>query len=194
MKAKKVPKKSMKKGQPKKDGSDGKKAVLSPKKLGDSWQVSLGVEWVDGKKRNPRKQFNLYADAVEFCRAEKARRIAHGSITAGADGVRVALLLALDAKLAAGGVDLKRVEQWLAIDERMRAVGSGDLLTVGERILREAEALKTTGSASRCLELFLATRKPILIFKGDGNDSTFIAADTLFSGLEKRIARSRDDY
>lgn len=33
---------------------------------------------------------------------------------------------------------------------------------------------------------FLATRKPVLIFKGDGNDSTFIAADTLFSGIEKR--------
>lgn len=31
---------------------------------------------------------------------------------------------------------------------------------------------------------FLATRKPVLIFKGDGNDSTFIAADTLFSGIE----------
>ena len=33
---------------------------------------------------------------------------------------------------------------------------------------------------------FLATRKPILIFKGEGNDSTFISADTLFSGVEKR--------
>lgn len=33
---------------------------------------------------------------------------------------------------------------------------------------------------------FLATRKPILIFKGEGKDSTFIAADTLFSGVEKR--------
>jgi lipopolysaccharide assembly outer membrane protein LptD (OstA) len=33
---------------------------------------------------------------------------------------------------------------------------------------------------------FLATRKPVLIFKGEGNDSTFIAADTLFSGVEKR--------
>ena len=33
---------------------------------------------------------------------------------------------------------------------------------------------------------FLATRKPVLIFKGEGNDSTFIAGDTLFSGVEKR--------
>jgi lipopolysaccharide export system protein LptA len=33
---------------------------------------------------------------------------------------------------------------------------------------------------------FLATRKPVLIFKGDGNDSTFIAADTLFSGIQKK--------
>ena len=30
---------------------------------------------------------------------------------------------------------------------------------------------------------FLATRKPVLIFKGEGNDSTFVAADTLFSGV-----------
>ena len=33
---------------------------------------------------------------------------------------------------------------------------------------------------------FLATRKPILIFKGEGKDSTYVAADTLFSGVEKR--------
>lgn len=33
---------------------------------------------------------------------------------------------------------------------------------------------------------FLATRKPVLIFKGDGKDSTFISADTLFSGIEKK--------
>lgn len=32
---------------------------------------------------------------------------------------------------------------------------------------------------------FLATRKPVLIFKGEGSDSTFIAADTLFSGVMK---------
>ncbi|MBC7887421.1 MAG: hypothetical protein H7Z13_05985 [Ferruginibacter sp.] len=40
-------------------------------------------------------------------------------------------------------------------------------------------------------ETFLATRKPVLIFKGDGNDSTFIAADTLFSGIEKRDSLGR---
>lgn len=33
---------------------------------------------------------------------------------------------------------------------------------------------------------FLATRKPVLIFKGDGKDSTFISADTLFSGIKAR--------
>jgi lipopolysaccharide export system protein LptA len=38
---------------------------------------------------------------------------------------------------------------------------------------------------------FLATRKPVLIFKGEGNDSTFIAADTLFSGVEKRDAQGK---
>ncbi len=40
---------------------------------------------------------------------------------------------------------------------------------------------------------FLATRKPVLIFRGDGNDSTYIAADTLFSGVEKReITKNKD--
>ena len=38
---------------------------------------------------------------------------------------------------------------------------------------------------------FLATRKPVLIFKGEGNDSTFVAADTLFSGVEKRDSLGR---
>jgi lipopolysaccharide export system protein LptA len=38
---------------------------------------------------------------------------------------------------------------------------------------------------------FLATRKPVLIFKGEGNDSTFISADTLFSGVEKRDSLGR---
>lgn len=33
---------------------------------------------------------------------------------------------------------------------------------------------------------FLATRKPVLIFKGEGNDSTFVAADTLFSGVIRK--------
>lgn len=33
---------------------------------------------------------------------------------------------------------------------------------------------------------FLATRKPVLIFKGEAKDSTFIAADTLFSGIERK--------
>lgn len=38
---------------------------------------------------------------------------------------------------------------------------------------------------------FLATGKPVLIFKGEAKDSTFIAADTLFSGLEKRDSLGR---
>lgn len=38
---------------------------------------------------------------------------------------------------------------------------------------------------------FLATRKPVLIFKGESDDSTFIAADTLFSGVEKRDSLGR---
>lgn len=31
---------------------------------------------------------------------------------------------------------------------------------------------------------FLATRKPVLIFKGEGEDSTYVAADTLYSGIK----------
>ena len=38
---------------------------------------------------------------------------------------------------------------------------------------------------------FLATRKPVLIFKGDGDDSTYVSADTLFSGVEKRDSLGR---
>ncbi len=38
----------------------------------------------------------------------------------------------------------------------------------------------------RAKNSFLATRKPVLIFKGDGKDSTYIAADTLFSGILKK--------
>ncbi len=45
--------------------------------------------------------------------------------------------------------------------------------------------------ANKKTSSFLATGKPVLIFKGDGNDSTFIAADTLFSGLEKRDSLGR---
>lgn len=33
---------------------------------------------------------------------------------------------------------------------------------------------------------FLATRKPVLIFKGEGKDSTFVSADTLFSGVIRK--------
>jgi lipopolysaccharide export system protein LptA len=38
---------------------------------------------------------------------------------------------------------------------------------------------------------FLATRKPVLIFKGEGNDSTFVSGDTLFSGIERRDSLGR---
>ena len=38
---------------------------------------------------------------------------------------------------------------------------------------------------------FLATRKPVLIFKGEGGDSTYVSADTLFSGVEKRDSLGR---
>lgn len=40
---------------------------------------------------------------------------------------------------------------------------------------------------------FLATRKPVLIFKGEGNDSTFIAADTLFSGVIEKNSNGKTE-
>ncbi|MFM2360202.1 MAG: export transporter periplasmic protein LptC [Bacteroidota bacterium] len=72
-----------------------------------------------------------------------------------------------------------------AIDE-----ASGSAQLEGNAVIRDSvNGYMITGNQvflNRKTNSFLATRKPVLIFKGDGNDSTFIAADTLYSGIITR--------
>lgn len=71
-----------------------------------------------------------------------------------------------------------------AIDE-----ASGTAQLEGNAVVRDStNGYMVTGNQiflNKNNNSFLATRKPVLIFKGEGNDSTFIAADTLFSGVMK---------
>jgi len=114
-------------------------AVLKPKEIANGkWQVSLGVELVDGKRKNPRRIFANNADALQFCRDELARRGAHGQITAGADGVKVAA--------------------WLELEEKLQRVGAGSLKEVGERVLRDTEAITQVSAAGECLSRYLSYR------------------------------------
>lgn len=123
-----------------KKAKERKWAVLEPRETPNGkWQVSLGVEWVDGKKKNPRRTFSMHADALQFCRDELARRKAHGQITANADGAQVAA--------------------WLDLDARLIAAGTGGLRAAGERALKDAIAIQKTATAKRCLELFVAELK-----------------------------------
>lgn len=111
-------------------------AVLAPRELaGDKWRVSLGVSWENGKRKNPRRIFSNYADALQFCRDEDARRDAHGQITAKADGVQVA--------------------RWLELDAELKAAGTKGLQSVGEKALQDAKAIHKTATAAHCLELYL---------------------------------------
>ncbi len=78
-----------------------------------------------------------------------------------------------------------------AIDE-----ASGIAQLVGNAVIRDSvngyTILGNEIYLNQKTNSFLATRKPVLIFKGDGNDSTFVAADTLFSGVVKKIAGGTD--
>ena len=113
-------------------------AVLKPRELPNGkWQVSLGVEWVDGKKKNPRRLFANNADALQFCRDEQARRDAHGQITAGADGAEVAA--------------------WLELDKKLLEAGAGSLKEVGNRILKDTLAVTEHSTARECLDQYLTT-------------------------------------
>ncbi len=77
-----------------------------------------------------------------------------------------------------------------AIDE-----ASGMAQLEGNAVIRDSvNGYTVTGNQlflDRNKNTFLATRKPVLIFKGEGNDSTFIAADTLFSGVRKYSAEAK---
>lgn len=113
-------------------------AVLQPRQLPNGkWQVSLGVEWVDGKRKNPRRIFANNADALKFCRDEEARKDAHGKITAGADGVEVAA--------------------WMKLDKQLLEAGAGSLKEVGNRILKDTIAITEHSTARECLTQYLTT-------------------------------------
>lgn len=122
---------------PKKEKSQW--AVLTPRQRPDGkWQVSLGIQEHDGKRKNPRRVFPIHADALQFCRDELARRKAHGEITAKADGPQVA--------------------GWLDLDARLIAAGAGSLQVVGAKALKDALAIQKTATAARCLQLYVATK------------------------------------
>lgn len=113
--------------------SSKNQGVLIPKKVSSGrWQVSLGIVWEGDKKRNPRKQFLTRALAQDFCNSERARRKAHGGMTADADGALVAA--------------------WMDLEGRLQAAGAGSLADVGQRALRDALAITRTGSAAACLD------------------------------------------
>ena len=71
-----------------------------------------------------------------------------------------------------------------AIDE-----ASGTAQLEGNAIIKDSvEGYSVIGNqiyVNKNNKSFLATRKPVLIFKGEAKDSTFISADTLYSGIEK---------
>lgn len=110
--------------------------VLVPKKLPSGrWIVSLG--WVDGK--NPRRKFANKDDAQAFCLQEKARRKAHGQLTADADGELVA--------------------RWMKLEESLKAAGAGSLVTVAEKALRDHAAITKSGTARECFDMAHAALK-----------------------------------
>ena len=110
----------------------GKKRVLVPHKLNTGkWQVSLGTETKDGKRKWNRKQFSTKSDAQDFCNNERARVKEHGAMTAGVDGGMVAA--------------------WVALDAQLRDAGAGTLTEAGARVLKNANAIKVTGTAKECL-------------------------------------------
>jgi hypothetical protein len=74
-----------------------------------------------------------------------------------------------------------------AIDE-----ASGVAQLEGNAVIRDSvNGYTVTGNQlflDRNKNTFLATRKPVLIFRGEGKDSTFVAADTLFSGMASYVS------
>lgn len=126
-------------------------AVLQPRELPNGkWQVSLGVTWENGKRKNPRRLFDNSADALQFCRDEEARRKAHGQITANADGVKVAA--------------------WLALEEKLLKAGAGSLKAVGERVLRDTLAITKISTANECLSNYLLKHLGPSIYADDSRN------------------------
>lgn len=134
-----------------------KVSVLSPKKLPDGrWQVSLGIRFEDGVRKNPRKQFKTRADALDFCNAEKRRKKAHGEITADADGAKVADWMKLDAKMEIAGVNLTDLRNWIELDSQLRNTSAQSLTTVAKRILSDLMSVQQRGTALDCYNAWIA--------------------------------------
>lgn len=132
-------------------------AVLKPKKLKDGrWQVSLGITIQNGRRINPRRQFQIRADALDFCKTEKRRKKAHGEITANADGVKVAQWMKVDAKMEEAGVSLEDVKSWIDLDVQLREAGGSPLIGTGRQVLRDLKAVQKHGTVVECYNAWVA--------------------------------------
>lgn len=165
-------------------------AVLTPKKLKDGrWQVSLGITMVDGRRINPRRQFQIWADAHNFCKAEKRRKKAHGEITANADGAKVAQWMQLDAKMEAAGVRLPDVDVWIQLHARLSDAGAASLQDVGSRALEDALSVKKKGTVVECHAAWmrwLETKKRRGRYRANARNfcGNFIYGDLAFRPVE----------
>lgn len=108
------------------------------------------MSWENGKRKNPRRIFSNYADALQFCRDEEARRAAHGQITANADGVTVAA--------------------WLELEEKLIKAGAGSLKDVGERVLKETLAITKYATATVCLSNYLSKHLGPSVYADDSRN------------------------
>lgn len=173
-------------------------AVLKPKKLSDGrWQVSLGIQMVNGRKTNPRKQFKTRADAQDFCDAEKRRKRAHGEITSKADGVKVAQWMKLDSKMDAAGISLSDLRAWIDLDTQLRKAGAQTLIEAGKRTLQDLVSVKQHGTVVECHNAWLAhlaTRKRRGRYQENARNycTNFIYGDEEFRGEESKKDRNKD--
>lgn len=155
-----MPAKPIKKKPTKKKAAEQKTkevAVLKPKKLKDGrWQVSLGITIENGRRINPRRQFQIRADALDFCKTEKRRKKAHGEITANADGVKVAQWMKVDAKMEEAGVSLEDVKSWIDLDVQLREAGGSPLIGTGRQVLRDLKAVQKHGTVVECYNAWVA--------------------------------------
>jgi hypothetical protein len=104
-------------------------SVLKPKSMKNGgWMVSLGM--VDGK--NVRRKFKTKDAAQEFCNTENETKKKDSKMPVGADGALVA--------------------EWMAMDAELKEAGVDSLLAAGRRVLKDAKAVKQTGSAKQCFD------------------------------------------
>ncbi len=165
--------------------------VLTPKKLPDGrWQVSLGITSVNGRRKNPRKQFKTRADALEFCNAEKRRKRAHGEITAGADGSKVVEWMKVDTMMESAGVQLSDVRSWIDLDSRLREAGGKTLTAMAQQAVRDMIAVKKHGTVVECYTAWLSYldkmgRRGRYLENGRNYCTNFIYGDIAYRGRKQ---------